>query len=105
MDRNVRVNAQPEGDGFNPINQFPAYPAAGAPAHADQGPCLYLGPSGQRCDEKAFEGGFCAKHQPGAAPPITAASKVVAASAGIIGLLWPYLADLVREIIRLIHSQ
>jgi hypothetical protein len=105
MERNVRVNAQPASDDSSPIEGFPARPAASGTVKADLGPCLYLGPAGQRCGERAFEGGFCAKHQPGATLPMVAGSKVVAASVGIIGLLWPYLADLVREIIRLIHSQ
>lgn len=30
------------------------------------GPCLYLGPQGQRCNRPALEGGFCARHAPGA---------------------------------------
>ena len=105
MDRNVRVNGGTETDDLAPVDEFLAHQVGGRTPSADLGPCLYLGPAGQRCGERAFDAGFCAKHQPGAAPPITNASKVVAASAGIIGLLWPYLADLVREIIRLIHSQ
>jgi hypothetical protein len=105
MERNVRVNARAESDDSIPIEGFPTHPAASVAAKADLGPCLYLGPAGQRCGERAFEGGYCAKHQPGATPPITDGAKVVAASIGIIGLLWPYLADLVREIIRLLHSQ
>ena len=105
MDRNVRVNAQAASDDSSPIEGFPAHLAASGVAKADLGPCLYLGPAGQRCDQRAFEEGYCAQHQPGARPPIVAGSKVVAASFGIIGLLWPYLADLVREIIRLMHSQ
>ena len=105
MERNVRVNALPASEDDNAVSEFPGHPATSGAAKADLGPCLYLGPAGQRCGERAFEGGFCAKHQPGATPPIVASTKVVAASAGIIGLLWPYLADLVREIIRLIHSQ
>jgi hypothetical protein len=105
MDRNVRVNAQAASDTSSPIEGFPAHLAASGAAKADLGPCLYLGPAGQRCDERAFETGYCARHQTGAAPPIVAGSKVVAASVGIIGLLWPYLADLVREIIRLINSR
>jgi hypothetical protein len=35
--------------------------APGAPSGgADQGPCLYLGPRGQRCGRRATAGGFCA---------------------------------------------
>jgi len=31
---------------------------------ADQGPCLYFGPQGQRCDRPAIANGFCARHLP-----------------------------------------
>ena len=31
----------------------------------DQGPCLYFGPQGQRCDRPAIADGFCARHLPG----------------------------------------
>lgn len=30
----------------------------------DQGPCLYFGPQGQRCDRPAIANGFCARHLP-----------------------------------------
>ncbi len=30
----------------------------------DQGPCLYFGPQGQRCDRPAIASGFCARHLP-----------------------------------------
>jgi hypothetical protein len=30
----------------------------------DQGPCLYFGPQGQRCDRPAIAYGFCARHLP-----------------------------------------
>jgi len=105
MELSVRVNAPHPIDDSGFADGLPRHIPANRPVKTDLGPCLYLGPAGQRCYEKAFEGGYCAKHQPGAAAPIVGSSKVVAASAGIIGLLWPYLADLVREIIRLIHSQ
>ncbi len=107
MERNVRVNALPASEDDNAVKRVPR------PSRDERGdesgprsvPLSWAKPAGQRCGERAFEGGFCAKHRPGARPPIVASTKVVAASAGIIGLLWPYLADLVREIIRLIHSQ
>lgn len=106
MERSVSVNALPATDDTEVVNGFPARVPATRHASADLGPCLYLGPAGQRCDERAFEGGYCAKHQPGASPSSSGSpKKVVAASAGILGLLWPYLADLFREIIRLIHSR
>lgn len=69
------------------------------------GPCLYLGPSGQRCAKPALEGGFCAIHSPGSSLAITPnRRRVLAAVAAIIGILWPYVDDVVREIIRWMHS-
>jgi hypothetical protein len=73
---------------------------------ADQGPCLYLGPRGQRCGRRATKAGFCAIHQPDAAVSgITKPSKKMAASLlAIIAIIWPYLADILREVIRWIHA-
>jgi hypothetical protein len=82
-------------------------PAPGAPSSgADQGPCLYLGPRGQRCGRRATKGGFCAIHQPGAVVGgIAKPSKKLAASVlAIVAVIWPYLADIVREVIRWIHA-
>jgi hypothetical protein len=65
------------------------------------GPCLFLGPAGERCSRRALEGGFCGVHQPGGiAKLIAAPGRVFAATITIVVLLWPYIADLVREIIR-----
>jgi hypothetical protein len=121
MEGSVSVNAEPRtngpsGDGaeaspvyrtidIHPTRGFPIDQPASAANTADFGPCLYLGPAGERCDARAIEGGYCAKHTPGATPPIRAYSKVLAASGAIIAVIWPYLADLVREIIRLMRSQ
>ena len=74
---------------------------------ADQGPCLYLGPRGQRCGRRATHAGFCAAHQPDrvAAAGITKPSKKLMASLlAIAAVIWPYLADIVREVIRWIHA-
>jgi hypothetical protein len=69
------------------------------------GPCLYLGPNGQRCSEPALVGGFCSKHQPGAAKVARRVlPRVVGAGIGILAAMWPVLADLLREVIRWIHS-
>lgn len=79
------------------------------PKPGDQGPCLYLGPQGQRCYRRALRDGFCASHLPGAAPIVggqshTPSKKLVAALLAISGLLWPLLADIVREVLRWLHS-
>ena len=72
----------------------------------DQGPCLYLGPSGQRCDRRALEGGYCARHRPGATslPKAKPSRRTLAAIAAIAGVLWPLITDIVREILRWFHS-
>jgi hypothetical protein len=53
-----------------------------------------------------MEGGYCAKHRPGAIslPKPSISKKALAAIVGLAGILWPYLADLVREFIRWMHS-
>ncbi len=73
---------------------------------ADQGPCLYLGPSGQRCDRRAVAGGYCASHRPGGIglPKIAVTKKTLAAIAAASWFLWPYIGEAVREIIRWMHS-
>jgi hypothetical protein len=72
----------------------------------DQGPCLYLGPAGQRCRARALTGGFCARHRSNTnqREPAVAVSprKLIAILAAAIAL-WPILADVVRAILRYIH--
>jgi len=71
----------------------------------DQGPCLYLGPSGQRCDRRAAAASFCTRHQPGASQTLSLPqlSRRSAAVIGLLAVLWPVLADLIREIMRLLR--
>jgi hypothetical protein len=80
----------------------------GLPPRSDQGPCLYLGPRGQRCGTPAVCGGFCARHQPGepGGPKVAArgVSRVVAAGIGILAAMWPVIADVLREVLRWIHA-
>jgi hypothetical protein len=75
-------------------------------SRGDQGPCLYFGPAGQRCKERALAGGFCARHtsNTGAREATVAISprKVIAILAAGIAL-WPILADVVRAILRYIR--
>ena len=74
-------------------------------AGKDPGPCLYLGDAGERCGRKALEDGFCVRHRHGGmAEGIVTPSRAIAASITIIVLLWPYVADLVREIVRWMAS-
>ena len=70
IEGSVNVNAMAENThptGFNPALPEPPEddPAIGIPPPAaDQGPCLYFGPAGERCSRPAIDGGFCARHQP-----------------------------------------
>jgi hypothetical protein len=122
MERVLTVNASPDSTnsdgefGIGSIDEkgdyaddfgIPTPSATGIPSsNADQGPCLYLGPRGQRCSRRATKAGFCAIHQPDASiGRIAKPSKKLAASLlAIIAVIWPYLADLVREVIRWIHA-
>jgi hypothetical protein len=73
----------------------PANPSAGA----THGPCLYLGPQGQRCDRPALEDGFCAIHSLDAVVPgpwvwfRRLAALLVAAA-----ILWPIIEAFLDEI-------
>jgi hypothetical protein len=89
---------------------------------SDQGPCLYFGPQGQRCDRRAVADGFCRRHlsaqlnqsarfgaaapaQPGVASRDSKPfARVIAVGIAIFAALWPVIADLLREIIRWIHA-
>ena len=73
----------------------PANPSAGA-AH---GPCLYLGPRGQRCDRAALEDGFCALHSPDAValgPWVW--FRRMAALLLLAAILWPLVDALLEEL-------
>jgi hypothetical protein len=75
--------------------------AASAPAAPQSnGPCLYLGPSGQRCARPATEGMFCRVHGgAGHLLSIRGIARILAVAAVIGMLLWPYLSHLVGEIV------
>lgn len=95
--------------GFGEIDSLPESPEiVGTPQRIpadDQGPCLYLGPSGQRCNRRAVAASFCTRHQPGASQTLTLpqVSRRSAAVIGLLAVLWPVLADLIREIVRLLR--
>ncbi|MFZ3215416.1 MAG: hypothetical protein WA192_05080 [Candidatus Acidiferrales bacterium] len=89
--------------------------AGAAPSRpGDQGPCLYLGPQGQRCGRRAVANGFCSRHMPAqpsrsGQPGVASRSsrslpRIVAAGLAILAAIWPVVADLLREIIRWIHA-
>lgn len=99
-----RFEPHPSVGSLQDLEAEPTSPAA-ATESARLGPCLYLGPRGQRCSEPALEGGFCGKHRPGAEKVARRAlPRVVGAGIGILAAMWPVLADLLREVIRWIHS-
>jgi hypothetical protein len=107
-DLSVTASSTPEP----PESDFGNAPG-GKQATIDLGPCLYLGPAGQRCPRYSTPSGFCARHQPNAdssgtlqgsfADKPLLSPKRVGAILTILALLWPVLADLVRELIRYFH--
>ncbi len=125
MERRVSVNAKATSGGstIHPDGPPPEWADVGWPeadedearaAQADgeakpqnQGPCLYLGPAGERCDRPALVGGFCAKHGSGGrvVEAFRNPARILAALAAIVALLWPYVSDLVREIMRWAHAR
>lgn len=87
----------------------PAGPLSTPAGEPGQGPCLYFGPAGQRCERRALPGGFCSRHQPASqlrpSAPLSAQqiSKRALGVAGILAVLWPILFDVIREIVRLLR--
>ena|ERR1700722_16500504 len=103
MQRRVNVNAVPFADDLiDTGNDSYQAPGPAALAATNQGPCLYFGPTGQRCKRAAMEGGFCSRHQPGSSQTLTIPqiSRRAFAVFGLLAVLWPVLADLIRELIR-----
>ena len=103
MDWDVSVNAPPATE---PEQDDLVVSDAQKSSAADLGPCLYFGPAGQRCRSRATASGFCPRHRSNAnlstsqadAPLVS--PKRVSAILTIVALLWPVLADIVRELIR-----
>jgi hypothetical protein len=96
-------NAQAAGSARNTSTQAVSQP--------DLGPCLYFGPAGQRCDQRAVAGSFCGSHQPKDADRLGETSSVslpqmskrALGAAGIIAVLWPILFDLIRALLRFLR--
>jgi hypothetical protein len=103
MDWDLSVNAPPATE---PTEGDSIVAPGDTTATVDLGPCLYLGPAGQRCGSRATASGFCRRHQPdadlSAAPvdPPLLSPRRVGAIFTILALLWPLLADIVRAFIR-----
>jgi hypothetical protein len=70
------------------------------------GPCLYLGPQGQRCERAAVDGGYCPRHHsdPELHRPARDYTRVLVATVALVIIVWPYVADLVRDLIRWLAS-
>lgn len=106
MEGSVNVNAVPSGDTLTESEDggYDESPFA-SQATASQGPCLYLGPSGQRCERQAVEGGYCARHQSHGEKAVSTPqlSRRALGIIGVLAVLWPVLADLIRELIRLLR--
>jgi hypothetical protein len=104
MERSVNVNGVVPTDptGFEDDSSATA---TGGREPVDQGPCLHFGPAGERCSRRAVEGGFCERHQIGGGQALSVQqiSRRALAAIGVIAMLWPVLADLIRELIRLLR--
>ncbi len=80
-------------------------PEASAQKQWPYGPCLYLGPQGQRCERPALEDGFCERHSPEYAGTRSRFKKqIVAVILLLAGLLWPLLHELLRTLSRWIKK-
>jgi hypothetical protein len=103
MERRVTVNDRIERLELEvPEDWEPEFDAKPASAGGPQGPCLYLGPGGERCARPAIEGGYCQKHHADSSFRDSARpyARVLVASVALVILVWPYISDLVRDLIR-----
>lgn len=112
MERRVRVNYSEEQGARDLLIGIIRDGAEGASAEETLeigkatagGPCLYLGPAGQRCNRAALASGFCRRHS---SAPVdqavsTPAVKRALAVIGALAVLWPVIADLLHELLRLL---
>ena len=108
MERRVTVN-----DGIErlelelPEGMEPEGDLAQPPGNSNYGPCLHLGTRGERCARPALEVGYCAKHHPNPAlrSPARPYARVLFATFAIVMIDWPYVADLVHDLIRWLASR
>ena len=102
--REIVNGATENGVPAPPADASPRRISPPAPKSSVQSACLYIGPAGQRCDRPAGESGFCSKHhiaQPGEEVSNRVRAKRAAVVIGLLAALWPVIADLIREFIRL----
>jgi len=71
-----------------------------------QGPCLHLGPRGERCKRAAIADGYCAKHHhdPELRSPGRNYTRVLVATVALLTILWPYLEELAHDLTRWMAS-
>jgi hypothetical protein len=103
MERRVTVNDRIDRVELEVPDELEAVgDTAAAASLASQGPCLYLGPVGERCARSALAGGYCAKHHsdPDLRPPGRSYTRVLVATVALVIIIWPYVADLVRDVMR-----
>lgn len=99
---------RPNSDNFSVDSIDPQTPSRSVPNRtlsADIGPCLYLGPAGQRCDRRATRDGFCSRHQPDAptAPTPFFTPKKLAAFFIALAMLWPEITRFLSALARLLR--
>ncbi|HEY6466161.1 MAG TPA: hypothetical protein VIY69_09235 [Candidatus Acidoferrales bacterium] len=107
MERRVTVNDRIERLELEVPPELQAAEMGAKPARRNsQGPCLYFGPKGERCSRPALEGGYCAAHQANGAASLSARSysRVLAATIALILIVWPYISDLVRDLLHWLAS-
>jgi hypothetical protein len=98
MERRVTVNDRIERLELEVPPELQATETPGkAAGHDPHGPCLYFGPKGERCSRHALEGGYCAAHQSNGAA--RSYGRVLAATIALILIVWPYISDLVRDLL------
>ena len=89
-----------------PIESPQTGPAQAPGVGQEHGFCLYLGPRGQRCRRPAIQSGFCRLHQPGGFPrAVRDRKRILAAALALAAILWPYLHDVLAEILRWINTR
>jgi hypothetical protein len=107
MERRVTVNDRIERVELEvPSDRESGFEAKAARTGASQGPCLYLGPGGQRCARPAVEGGHCRKHHvdPSLRESARSYARVIAATVALVIIVWPYISELLRDLIRWLSS-
>ncbi|HKQ86281.1 MAG TPA: hypothetical protein VJS43_05845 [Candidatus Acidoferrales bacterium] len=108
MERRVTVNDRIERVELEVPEDLESASAAGQQrlslAH---GPCLYLGPRGERCSRSALAGGYCARHHSDPAFRVLGRNytRVLAATIALVLIVWPYVSDMVRELLRWLASR